>query len=74
MSKPSHCLPAQLPAGERLLSLPQVLARVPKSYRTIYRWMEQELFPRAYKIGPNSVAWRESEIDQWIAEQTATAA
>ncbi|HBA1391560.1 TPA: AlpA family phage regulatory protein, partial [Citrobacter koseri] len=26
-------------------------------------------FPRSIKIGPSSVAWLESEIDEWVNEK-----
>jgi prophage regulatory protein len=29
-------------------------------------------FPRAYTLGPRTVGWLESEIDQWIDQQIAT--
>ncbi|HZV58109.1 MAG TPA: AlpA family phage regulatory protein [Sphingobium sp.] len=60
--------------AERLLTIDQVRERVPKSMRTIYRWMSQGTFPRNIQIGPNSVVWRESDIDKWLAERMATAA
>jgi prophage regulatory protein len=28
--------------------------------------MKNGIFPRSIKIGPSSVAWLESEIDEWI--------
>ena len=28
-------------------------------------------FPRPFKIGPNSTAYSEKEIDDWLAEQAA---
>ena len=32
----------------------------------IYAMMDADEFPRPYKIGRQAVAWRESEIEQWI--------
>ncbi|MEC3929553.1 AlpA family transcriptional regulator, partial [Citrobacter braakii] len=32
----------------------------------IYLYMKDGTFPRSIKIGPASVAWLESEIDEWI--------
>ncbi|MFV1976709.1 MAG: helix-turn-helix transcriptional regulator [Candidatus Scalindua sp.] len=42
-----------------------------KSPRTIYRWIELNLFPKPVKIGPNSVAWPESVIKEWGEERKA---
>lgn len=32
----------------------------------IYLYMKDGTFPHSIKIGPASVAWLESEIDEWI--------
>ncbi|OJY68661.1 MAG: hypothetical protein BGP16_05340 [Sphingobium sp. 66-54] len=63
----------QFVPGERLLDLRQVQQRVPKSTATIYRWMRSGRFPRSIQIGPNSVVWRESDIDAFIAACAAKA-
>ena len=34
---------------------------------TLKRWMETEGFPRSMKLGPNSHAWIESEVYEWLA-------
>jgi prophage regulatory protein len=59
--------------GERLLRLPRVLERVGVSRSTAWLWIRQGRFPKPVKIGPNISAWRESEIEQWIAERIASA-
>ena len=55
----------------RFLRLPLVEERSGFSRATIYRKMATEPpeFPRAYKIGAKSVAWLESEINQWISDR-----
>jgi len=62
-----------LKPGERLLDLKQVRERVPKSVATIYRWMANGRFPRSYPMGPNSVVWLESDIDNFIQSIIARA-
>ena len=42
-----------------------------KATSTYYRWMEQGLFPKPERIGPNSVAWRLSVIKEWAANPLA---
>jgi prophage regulatory protein len=59
--------------GERLLRLPRVLERVGVSRSTAWLWIRQGRFPKPVKIGPNITAWRESEIESWIAERIASA-
>jgi len=34
---------------------------------TIWRWAKSSEFPRAYRLGPNTVAWDEAEVHAWIA-------
>jgi prophage regulatory protein len=55
----------------RFLRLPQVQARVGLSPMTIWRREKARSFPRRVKLGPNSVAWVEEEIDQWCAARAA---
>lgn len=52
-------------AADRYLRLSQVRDQVPLSTATIYRRMDRGTFPRAVKLGENSVAWRESDIAAW---------
>lgn len=52
---------------DRLLRIWDVLEIVGLSDKTIYRHMKEGLFPQSVRTGPNSVAWRESDIMAWIA-------
>jgi prophage regulatory protein len=38
-----------------------------------YTMQQQGLAPRPYHIGPRTVAWRLSELNDWIKRQTAAA-
>jgi prophage regulatory protein len=57
---------AVLNAKERLLRMPEVRARTGMGATTIYRRMNEGTFPRPVDIGGRRVAWRESEVDEWI--------
>lgn len=59
--------------SDRYLRQPEVLALVGVSWRTLLRWEREETFPKRYKIGPRIVAWKESEIKQWFADQEVAA-
>ena len=59
--------------NERLLRLPEVRKRVPYSRATIYRKMELKEFPLQISLGGRAVAWRETEIDRWIADRIRNA-
>jgi len=43
------------------------------SATTIWREIKAKRFPQNYKIGPNRVAWRKSEILNWISERMEVA-
>lgn len=57
------------PKPERLLRLAEVEQRTGLRKSTIYARMRLQpaQFPPCVAIGCRSVAWRESEIDAWIA-------
>jgi prophage regulatory protein len=55
--------------GIRFLRQPAVLARVGVTWITILRWEKQGRFPKRRKLGPNTVAWVEAEIEEWCASR-----
>ncbi len=59
--------PTLAPPGveERFLDLPAVLRKVPACRSTIYKWMEDGIFPRGRRIGRRRL-WREAVIDDFI--------
>jgi prophage regulatory protein len=54
----------------RYLRQPEVIARVGVSWVTLWRWEKQDRFPKRRRLGPNTVAWVESEIDEWCADHS----
>ena len=50
----------------RLMRLPEVVQMTGVSRSTIYRWMENGEFPRQISLGANTVAWLESDVNDWI--------
>ncbi len=55
----------------RVIRLPEVQSRVGYSPMHIWRLEKAGRFPRRIKLGPNSVGWLASEIDDWIAARVA---
>ncbi|MDF0544099.1 AlpA family phage regulatory protein [Sphingobium sp. H39-3-25] len=53
---------------DRLLRKPAVAARTGMSISSIYRREVAGRFPRRFQIGLRSVAWYESDIDEFIAD------
>lgn len=45
-----------------------------KSRVTIWRWCRDGNFPKPHQIGPNSIAWLESEVVEWVEQKTGTLA
>ena len=55
--------------GGRLLRLPEVMSRTGYGKTRIYELIRQGLFPPPIRLGPNSVAWVEREVDAWIEQK-----
>ena len=56
--------------SDRLLPQSEVLKRVPFTRGSIYNWRKAGKFPQPVRIG-NRLAWRESAIEDWIADREA---
>ena len=53
-----------------LLSKAKVIEVTSLSHTTIWRMMKQGKFPKSVKASMGRVAWRKSDIDNWLAERT----
>lgn len=54
---------------DRLLKLREVQDATSVKKSTIYHLMSLGEFPKNIKVGSRAVAWRESEIQQWITDR-----
>ena len=52
-----------------LMLAPEVDARVPYSRAHLYRLEDQGAFPKRKRIGANRIAWKRSEVEEWLAER-----
>lgn len=52
-----------------ILRRPQVQSKTGLCRSAIYQMMGENSFPQSVQIGPRSVGWIESEVDQWLREQ-----
>lgn len=59
------------PTPTRLLRKPAVIDRVALSDTTIWRKVRAGTFPKPLHISAGAVAWRESDIEAWIAQRVA---
>jgi prophage regulatory protein len=60
-----------MPEPDRILRIRTVLNRTGLSRSTLYRKISDGSFPRQVKIGDRSSGWRESAVNQWIADPPA---
>lgn len=63
--------PAIANSPTRLIDKPQVLARVPWSDTTLWRRVKDGTFPAPLRISANRIAWREADVEAWIAAKVA---
>ncbi|MCB5320078.1 MULTISPECIES: helix-turn-helix transcriptional regulator [Yersinia] len=56
---------------QSLIRLSEVQRRTGYSKAWLYRLMSQSRFPTSIKIGTRSIAFVESEIDEWINQRIA---
>ena len=58
---------------EYLIRLPEVKQRTGLSRSTIYAKLAKNEFPKSIPLGERAIAWRQSDIDQWIDERIEAA-
>ncbi|MEG9438510.1 AlpA family transcriptional regulator [Edaphobacter sp. HDX4] len=51
---------------KKFLRLPTIIETTGLSRSTIYRKLDDGNFPRPVRLGPKSVAWIESEVQDWM--------
>jgi prophage regulatory protein len=53
---------------DRFLRITDVRVRTGLSAATIWRRESAGTFPSKVKLGPRSVGWYQSDVDQWVAD------
>ena len=51
----------------RFMRMPKVLELTQMGRTTLWRLVKSGKFPKPVRIGPNSVAWKESDYEAWAA-------
>lgn len=54
---------------EVLYRMPELVRITGKGRSTLYADIKAGTFPRPVRLGIQSVAWRKSDIDRWIADR-----
>ena len=57
---------------QRLISMKQLLERIPLSKTEIYRRINGGNFPKPIRLGKNRIAFLETEVEAWISERPGT--
>lgn len=52
-----------------LIRRPEVERRTGLSRSAVYAALKRNLFPKPVQLGPMSIAWVESEVEEWIANK-----
>ena len=56
---------------KKLIPIKEVSIRTNYSISSLYRMIAEGTFPKQYKIGKRSIAFLESEINEWIEQKIA---
>jgi prophage regulatory protein len=63
--------PVDYTPRDRFIRLPEVLYTTGLSRSTVYEMMTRKQFPAQISLGGKTVAWLESEVENWMAERIA---
>jgi prophage regulatory protein len=64
--KPSQQPVPILDHENRLVTVREVLARIPVSRPTLYRMVRESRFPKPLQLTPTRIAWRWSDVLAWL--------
>ncbi|WP_108944154.1 helix-turn-helix transcriptional regulator [Shewanella halifaxensis] len=53
----------------KLIRLKDVITYTGLARSTIYKYIEEGIFPKSVSLGDRAVAWVESEVQEWILER-----
>jgi len=57
---------SQVNQEDKILRLPQVMARVGLKKSAVYKMIANDEFPKQVKLGTHASGWLESDIQRWI--------
>jgi prophage regulatory protein len=67
----ANCSKSVASRPNRLINKGQLCQMVPYTPQHILRLEKEGKFPRRVQVGPNRVAWLESEVEAWVAARVA---
>ena len=77
MPRQEFAIPTTLPVinphiTDPVLKLPRVQELTSLPVSTLYAWVKQGRFPAPVKLGLRSVAWRLSDVQNWLDSRVST--
>ena len=66
---PPTSTPAPQPLDDELWNVKVVRMKTGLSRATVYKYMALGLFPRQRHLGPGRIAWRASDMRNWICSR-----
>ena len=58
----------RMPEPDKILRMPEVVARTGLSRSTIYRKIKEGTFPGQLRISDHCSGWRASVLERWVAD------
>ncbi|NOI78810.1 AlpA family transcriptional regulator [Vibrio coralliilyticus] len=55
----------------RFLRIQDVMSLTGLARSTIYKFMDEDVFPKTIPLGGRAVGWLESEIEEWMESRLA---
>ena len=55
---------------DRFMRAKEVMQVTGLTKATLYRRIEEGQFPKQVRLGPAIVAWRQSEVEEWMKDPT----
>ncbi|OAJ96186.1 AlpA family transcriptional regulator [Vibrio bivalvicida] len=55
----------------RFLRIEDVMSLTGLGRSTIYKFMDEDIFPKTIPLGGRAVGWLESEIEEWMESRLA---
>ncbi len=68
----NNALPDRSASELRLMRLKEVMAVTGLSRSSIYAYVSRDTFPAQVQLGPRCVAWRASDVQEWILSLKTT--
>jgi prophage regulatory protein len=60
------------PAEDRIMRKPEVLSIVNVNDSTVWRWEQEDKFPKRRLYAPNCTGWLASEVQAWMRDKFST--